>query len=349
MRSWRVKKTHICQNLGHGKIERASCVDEEQFLMHRTPLRQCAGTVLMVRPASFGYNPQTAGSNGMQQQPPDGASVAGLARAEFDGYVRALESEGVRVLAGADAPEPARPDAVFPNNWLSFHADGTLVLYPMLAPNRRLERRAELVEWACESAGFRPRRRLDLTAHERDGRFLEGTGSLVLDHRARVAYASRSSRTDEALVREWGRELRYEAVVFDASDVRGDPYYHTNVLMWIGSRCAMVCSEAIAPADRERVLAQLRQDGDRELIEIDRAAVAAFAGNMLELASWDEALGDTSLLVMSATARAALEGPVLRRLRACVDAILAVPVPTIERVGGGSVRCMLAEVPEVAA
>jgi hypothetical protein len=318
--------------------------------MQRTPLRQCAGTVFMVRPASFGYNQQTAASNAMQQAPaPSGASAARLAGEEFAGLVRALESEGVRVVVGEDTPEPARPDAVFPNNWLSFHADGTLALYPMLAPNRRLERRAELIAMACESAGFQPRRRLDLTAHERTGHFLEGTGSLVLDHRARIAYACRSPRTDESLVREWGRELAYEAVVFDAGDARGAPYYHTNVMMWIGSRCAMVCAEAIAPVDRARVLAQLRQDADRELIEIDRAAVAAFAGNMLELASWDEALGDTSVLVMSATARAALDGPLMRRLGACVDSILVVPVPTIERIGGGGVRCMLAEIPEIAA
>jgi hypothetical protein len=318
--------------------------------MQRTPYRQCASTVFMVRPASFGFNEETAASNGMQgSPPPDVASIARLAQAEFDGYVRALESEGVRVLVGADTPEPVRPDAVFPNNWLSFHADGTLVLYPMLAPSRRRERRAELIEWACESAGFRPRRRLDLTAHERAGQFLEGTGSLVLDHRARVAYACRSARTDESLVREWARELAYEPVVFDANDARGQPYYHTNVMLWIGSRCALVCAESIVPADRERVLARLRQDGDRELIEIDRAAVAAFAGNMLELASWDEALGDTSVLVMSVTARAALAEPLMRRLGASVDAVLAVPVPTIERVGGGSVRCMLTEVPEVVA
>ena len=318
--------------------------------MQRTPFGQIAGTVFMVRPASFGFNPETAASNGMQGSPlGDGASIAALAQVEFDAYVQALESEGLRVIVGADTPDVARPDAVFPNNWLSFHADGTLVVYPMLAPNRRLERREELVERACEAAGFRPSRRLDLTAHERDGRFLEGTGSLVLDHGARIAYASRSLRTDESLVREWARELGYQAVVFDASDARGRAYYHTNVIMWIGSRCAMVCAEAIAPADRERVLAQLRQDTDRELIEIDRAAVASFAGNMLELASWDEALGDTSVLVMSATARAALAAPLMRRLSACVDAILAVPVPTIERVSGGGVRCMLAEIPDIVA
>ncbi|MDE2221022.1 MAG: amidinotransferase [Gammaproteobacteria bacterium] len=316
--------------------------------MQRTPMRQCAGTVFMVRPAAFGSNPQTAASNAMQGAPPgDAAAVASRALAEFDGCVRALESEGIRVVVGADTPSPARPDAVFPNNWVSFHADGTLVLYPMLAPNRRLERREELVAQVCAATGFQPRRRLDLSAHERGGRILEGTGSLVLDHRARVAYAARSARTDEGLVAEWARALGYQAEVFDALDARGQPYYHTNVLMWLGSRCAMVCSEALAAADRARVLARLRADADRELIEIDRGAVAAFAGNMLELASWDEALGDTSVLVMSTTARAALAGPQLGQLGACVDTILAVPLPTIERVGGGGARCMLAEVPEV--
>jgi hypothetical protein len=142
--------------------------------------------------------------------------------------------------------------------------------------------------------------------------------------------------------------MQFDAVVFDAVDANGQPYYHTNVMMWIGSRSAMVCTESIAPGDRARVLAALGA-GERTIIEIDRAAVQAFAGNMLEIATWDEALGDSSVLVMSATARAALPEATVNRLRACVDTILAVPVPTIERVGGGSVRCMLAEVPDFAA
>ena len=309
--------------------------------------RQCASAVFMVQPAAFGFNAQTAASNALQQPATAGGSAPGvLASAECAGLRRALESEGVRVLVGADTALPAKPDALFPNNWVSFHADGTLVLYPMLAPNRRLERRADLIATVCAALDFQPRRRLDLTAHEDEGRFLEGTGSLVLDHVARVAYACRSPRTDESLVREWSRAMNFEAVVFDATDARGQPYYHTNVMMWIGSRCAMACLEAIAPADRERVHGKLR-GSERELIEIDRAAVAAFAGNMLELATWDEALGDATVLVMSATARAALPGPILQRLHGGVDSILAVPVPTIERVGGGSVRCMLAEVPEL--
>lgn len=308
--------------------------------------RQCAGKVLMVNPASFGYNAETAASNVLQHQSTDTASSVGArARAEAAGLCQALRSEGVRVLLAEDAAPPVRPDAVFPNNWLSLHSDGTLVLYPMLAPNRRAERRPELVEQVCETLAFKPRRRLDLTAHEQSGKFLEGTGSLVLDHVGRLAYASRSARTDEALVREWARLMDYEPVVFDATDAQGRPYYHTNVLLWIGTRAAALCSEALPPADRERVCARLRAGG-RELIEIDRVAVAAFAGNLLELASWDEALGDCSLLVMSASARAALDARTLRALEGSVDTLLCVPVPTIEAIGGGSVRCMLCEVPE---
>jgi hypothetical protein len=310
--------------------------------------RQCASTVFMVRPAGFGFNAETAASNPLQQSGAADPAAARLANDEFSGFVQALRSEGVRTVIGVDTALPLKPDAIFPNNWVSFHADGTVVLYPMLAPNRRLERRAELVEQVCKSSGFQPRRQLDLTAHEQAGRFLEGTGSMVLDHVARVTYACRSPRTDESLVQEWAFAMGFEAVVFHASDARGQPYYHANVMMWIGSRSAMVCSESIAPQDRERVLAKLRA-GERELIEIDRVAVQAFAGNMLEVATWDEALGDTSVLVMSATARAAVAGPVIDRLRGCVDTILAVPVPTIERIGGGGVRCMLTEVPDMPA
>ena len=163
---------------------------------------------------------------------------------------------------------------------------------------------------------------------------------------ARIAYACRSPRTDESLVYEWARAMDFEPMVFDATDERGKPYYHTNVMMWIGSRCAMVCSAAIAAPDRERVCSKLR-DGERAVIEIDRAAVAAFAGNMLELATWDEALGDASVLVMSSSAHTALAGAKLQQLSGCVDALLAVPLPTIEQVGGGGARCMLVEVPEI--
>jgi len=311
-----------------------------------SPTAQCASRVFMVSPASFGFNAETAASNALQQhstQP--AAELAAQARAETAALCQALRSEGIRVLLAEDTPLPVKPDAVFPNNWISLHADGTLVLYPLLAPNRRRERRAELIEQLCAQLEFVPQRRVDLSAHEDCGRYLEGTGSLVLDHCSRVAYACRSARTDESLVREWARIMGYEPVVFDALDAQGRPYYHTNVLLWIGTRAALVCTEALGAGDRTRVCARLGASG-RALIEIGRAAVSAFAGNLLELASWDEALGDCSLLVMSASARAALAGPALQRLAGCVDTLLCVPVPTIERIGGGSVRCMLAEVPE---
>jgi hypothetical protein len=310
------------------------------------PMAQCASGVFMVNPARFGFNAETAASNALQQhtaQP--AATLAAQARAETAALCQALRSEGIRVVLAEDTPSPLKPDAVFPNNWISAHADGTLVLYPLLAPNRRRERRAELIEQLCTQLEFVPRRRVDLSAHEDSGRYLEGTGSLVLDHVARVAYACRSARTDEALVHEWARIMDYEPLVFDALDAQGRPYYHTNVLLWIGTRAALLCTEALTAADRTRVCERLRASG-RELIEIGRAAVSEFAGNLLELASWDEALGDCSLLVMSARARTALAGPTLQRLAGCVDTLLAVPVPTIECSGGGSVRCMLAEVPE---
>lgn len=317
---------------------------------------QCADAVLMVEPASFGANAETAASNAFQHaQQREGAAPAtsgadlnARARAEFAGLARALSAEGVRVHVAADDPDPPRPDAVFPNNWVSLHADGTRVLYPMLAPNRRSERRIDIVDAACEALGFRLRRTVDLSFHEREGRFLEGTGSLVLDHVQRVAYACRSPRTDEALVREWAAQLGYEPEVYTATDAGGAPYYHTNVVMWIGSRCAVLCSESLADADRARVRARLERSG-REVIDITRAAVAAFAGNMLELATWDEALGDASVLVMSATARAALDERTWQALSGSVDAVVVAPVPTIEWYGGGSVRCMLAEVPATGA
>ena len=312
----------------------------------RAPLRQCADAVFMVRPAAFGFNPETAASNAFQRQETVPAEPT-RARAESDAVRVALESEGVRVVALEDSPTPYKPDALFPNNWVSFHGDGTVVLYPMLGVTRRLERRHELLEEVCARLHYRLRRRIDLTEHEGHGRFLEGTGSLVLDHVARVAYACRSTRTDESLVREWARLMDFETVIFDAVDSEGRPYYHTNVMMWIGTRCALICAAAVADRDRERVLATLRASG-RELIEVSREAVSAYAGNMLELGTWDEALGDASVLIMSATAKAALSAQVFRQLSGCVDAVLAVAVPTIETVGGGSVRCLLAEVPETA-
>jgi hypothetical protein len=305
---------------------------------------QCTDTVLLVRPAAFGFNPDTAATNRMQRAAalPPGVAQA-RACAEFDAMVGALRSEGIEVCVADDTREPAKPDAVFPNNWVSWHADGTLVLYPMCAPNRRLERREEVVQQVAAATGFVVKRTLDLTAHERHGRYLEGTGSLVLDHVERVAYACRSARTDERVLREWCEAMGYSTELFTAVDRGGAPLYHTNVLMGIGRHFVAIGAGCIDESDRPRVLARLASSG-REIIELSLAEIEAFAGNLLELATWDEALGDSGVIVLSATARARLAPERYARLAACSDVLLPVPVPTIEQLGGGSVRCMLAEV-----
>jgi hypothetical protein len=308
------------------------------------PLKQTTDQVLMLRPAAFGFNPQTSGSNAFQRDRAQSPmQAADAARREFDGFVRQLRGEGIRVAVVEDEPEPPRPDAVFPNNWVSFHADGTLVLYPMLAENRRLERRTAVLDEVRRSTGFEARQVFDLTAFEGQGRFLEGTGSLVLDHGQRVAYAVPSPRTDPGLVRHWCERMGYEPELFAACDAHGQPYYHTNVVLSIGTRFAVVASEAVPSADRERLVARLAGTG-RTIIEVDRVQAASFAANVLELATWDEALGDAAVLALSQRARAAFSVVQWQRLRACVDSVVVAPLEVIEQLGGGSARCMLAEV-----
>ena len=308
------------------------------------PRQQCADGVLMVRPKAFGYNPETAHTNTFQSPPQAGSGDAhAAARQEFERLAQAIASEGVAVCAVEDSALPAKPDAVFPNNWVSFHEDGTLVLYPLQTASRRFERRTEVIEAAVQALGFHVSHLLDLTWFEGQGKYLEGTGSLVLDNVARVAYACLSPRTHPEVLSEWSRALGYEVVTFSASDRAGVPFYHTNVLMCIGARAVVIGSVAIAAADRARVLERLTGNG-RDIIEIGHEELGRFAGNMLELGTWDEALGDSRVLVMSESARRAFEPEAFARLSGCTDAVLAVPVPTIERLGGGSVRCMLAEV-----
>jgi hypothetical protein len=307
----------------------------------RSGARQCAGAVLMVRPRNFGYNAQTAVTNRFQS--PAAVDVAERALREFDAFVAALRGEGVTVCVVEDTDQPRKPDAVFPNNWVTFHTDGTVVLYPMHAENRRIERRADILEAVARDTGFRVKRVVDLTRHEKAGRFLEGTGSLVLDRVARVAYACRSPRTHDEVAREWAREMDYDLELFSASDESGTPIYHTNVLMHVGTRVAVVALDAIHDIDRARIAARLGNSG-REIVAIDHEEMRGFAGNMLEVGSWDEYLGDYTILVMSESARHALATSKYKHLYASVDAVLAVPVEVIERHGGGSVRCMLAEI-----
>ncbi|HEX4049487.1 MAG TPA: arginine deiminase-related protein [Steroidobacteraceae bacterium] len=317
---------------------------------------QSAACVLLVRPAAFGYNPDTATTNQFQRPADADAQVRPLkqrALAEFDALCAALEAAGVRTVVGEDSPEPAKPDAVFPNNWVSWHHDGTVVLYPMQPASRRPERRPELIAAVEQQAGFRRRRCIDLSDRELEGRYLEGTGSLVLDHCHGIAYACRSARTDEGLLAEWGGLLHYTPCIFDARAADGSVPYHTNVMLAIGTHWAIVCAAAIVPADRERVLESLAASG-RTLITISREAMQQFAANVLEVRAGSATSGrgasDLSchrhVLAMSASAAAALQGEpgAWSTLRGCVDEVVAVDIGGIEQAGGGSVRCMLAEV-----
>ena len=313
--------------------------------------RQVTDTVLMVPPVEFGFNAETAASNTFQQR--DGRApeaIQAAALAEHEGVVAALRGAGVTVELGIEPPNPYRdmgfgpphvatPDALFPNNWFSTHEDGTLVLYPMATPNRREERRGDLVYRLREEY----RTVLDLTWHERDGRFLEGTGSLVLDHVHRTAYVCVSIRADAGLVETWSRHMGYDCVTFHATapDATGveTPVYHTNVVMAVGERSAVVCADAVGdPGERRRLCASLADTG-RRVLEITRAQMNGFAGNLLELATtsggrvW--AMSSAAHDALTANQRAVLsrDGPIVHA-----------PIPTIERVGGGSVRCLIGEI-----
>jgi hypothetical protein len=301
---------------------------------------QSAAAVLMVRPACFGFNRETAPSNAFQQASgySEQATLRTLALREFDALANRLAQAGVLVIVAEDTPEPMKPDAIFPNNWVSFHRDGTVVLYPMLAPNRRLERREEVVRQVIHTGGFRARRTLDLSYRESGGQYLEGTGSLVLDRKDRVAYANLSPRTDLDVLGEFAQLLDYDLVAFEAGDGTGRPIYHTNVMMAVGTEFAVVCGESIAQLRRrDGVYAKLRASG-REIIEISLAQMHAFAGNILELAP-----RGARVIAMSKAAWESLDDAQRRALER-YGSVLAADIPVIERHGGGGVRCMLAEV-----
>jgi hypothetical protein len=299
---------------------------------------QCARAVLMVRPAAFGFNPETAPTNAFQDSVAVVPEAAAAALREFDAAAAALDRAGIEVLVGRDTPVPHKPDAIFPNNWVSFHADGTVVLYPMLAANRRLERRDALVHQVAEQGSYRITRTVDLSGHERQARFLEGTGSLVLDRPGRIAYAALSPRTDLEVLADFARQLDYEICAFEAFDSAGLAIYHTNVLLAVGPRVAILCAEAVAnPDQRSAVRVRLAASG-HEVIEISRGQMQQFAGNVLVLAA---PAGD--VIAMSTTAWGAFTDA-QRRTLGRHGTVLTVEIPTIERLGGGGMRCMLAEI-----
>ncbi|MEA3150379.1 MAG: hypothetical protein QOD56_1318 [Gammaproteobacteria bacterium] len=318
----------------------------------------------MVRPARFAFNPQTAASNAFQSAPggageaaggtgrivdaggaapadegPGGAAAAGAAALrEFDGLAHALRGAGVEVLVAEDTASPVKPDAVFPNNWVSFHHDGTVVLYPMLAPNRRPERRDDLLLKVARDGAYRITKIVDLSHRENEAQYLEGTGSMVLDRFNRIAYACLSPRTDLDVLGEFAQLLDYDLVTFEAVDGAAQPVYHTNVLMAVGARFAVICGEVIPQAaHRAAVFEKLRATG-HDVIEISAGQMRHFAGNLLELAP---AAGN--LIALSRGAWRSLDASQRGRLESH-GTVLTVDIPVIERLGGGGVRCMLAEI-----
>lgn len=301
---------------------------------------QLASMVMMIRPAGFESNPLTAESNAFMvetSKPP--AEQQAEALREFDGLAQVLRDAGIHVVVIDDIPEPHTPDAIFPNNWISTHADGRVVLYPMEAENRRTERRRDIVDVLVKQHGRQVSEVVDLSAHEAAGHFLEGTGSMVLDRVNRIAYACMSSRTHLDALGDFAQRMDYDVVVFDAVDDDGVPIYHTNVLMNIGERIAVICDVAIPRAEqREAVLARLHETG-HEIIHLSYAQLHAFAGNMLELRNDD---GDR-VVAMSEQAWNSLDDR-QRELLAENGRIVYSPIKTIETSAGGSVRCMLAEI-----
>ncbi|MDA0680298.1 MAG: arginine deiminase-related protein [Proteobacteria bacterium] len=308
--------------------------------MDSTNESQLASAVLMIRPVRFESNPHTAASNKFQGRNPSKPEQQQIdAVTEFDGLRAVLESNGIQVIAIEDTEDPHTPDSIFPNNWVSFHADGTVVLYPMEAPNRRTERRSDIIETLSDEYGFQVRNVLDLSTHEDESQYLEGTGSLVLDRVNRIAYACLSSRTHLDALGDFAQRMDYKVIAFDAVDRDGEAIYHTNVLMNVGEELAVICDEALVRPDQRTAVVRSLEDTGHEVISLSFDQLDAFAGNMLELRS---ASGER-LIAMSGQARASLSKSQLDRILNHAK-IISAPIDRIESSAGGSVRCMLAEV-----
>ena len=306
-------------------------------------MSQTTNTLLMIRPVQFRLNEQTAIDNFYQKpiENTDPSIVNAKAVKEFDGLVKKLEAVGVQVIVVNDTKEFDTPDSIFPNNWISFHANGNVGLYPMFAENRRLERKESILE-AVEAQGFTIKNVIDYTAAESEGFFLEGTGSIILDRINDKAYCALSGRADEALFIEFCEDFEYTPVLFSAYQTvkdKREKIYHTNVMMCIGDTFAVVCAASIDDKkERKNVLKHLSEDG-KKVIEISENQVNAFAGNMLQL----KGANDQSYLVMSQSAYDSLRPAQVQLIEAHTK-ILSSSLATIESCGGGSARCMMAEV-----
>lgn len=309
-------------------------VDYLQF----TNTKQLTDSIIMVRPANFGYNEETAENNVFQSDEGKQSKeeIKKLAIAEFDDFVRKLNDHDIDVLVLEDTASPVKTDAVFPNNWISLHENGVLITYPMFSPNRRLERRTDLIE-LIESK-YRVNKHYSFDFYEDSDMFLEGTGSMIFDRVNKIVYSSLSIRTEPRLLEKFSVLMNYRKVVFHATDADGTPIYHTNVLMALGIDFVIICLDCIrAEEERKDVIKSFERTG-KAIIEISEAQMNAFAGNMLQVLSRD----GKPYLVMSEQAFKSLDGGQMEQIRSYTD-ILYVPITNIEKYGGGSARCMIAE------
>jgi hypothetical protein len=299
--------------------------------------QQTTSTILMIRPVNFIFNEQTAGSNAFQNRNAKQQRVQDKALEEFDRFVNILRENGVEVIVIDDTDEPHTPDSIFPNNWVSFHNDGTVFLYPMMAENRRLERREDIIMQLED--GFKVKQVIDLSHFEQENKFLEGTGSMVLDRENKIAYACLSPRTNKELIEAFCQGTGYKSVLFHAVDQNGTDIYHTNVLMCVGSSYAVICLDSIKDeAEKQNVINSL-QLTQKQIVAISFAQMNHFAGNMLEV---QNKFGE-SLLVMSKNAWESLSYEQKAILSSFSKPVYS-DISTIENNGGGSARCMMAEV-----
>ncbi|MFN3851284.1 MAG: citrulline utilization hydrolase CtlX [Spirosomataceae bacterium] len=302
---------------------------------------QITSDILMIRPVKFQYNSQTAESNAFQDATSanqDLSVTQATAQEEFDDMVRQLRAAGVNVIVFEDTPEPHTPDSIFPNNWISFHASGKVVLYPMQAENRRLERRMDIIDSLRKDYDIDVV--LDFTHFEKENKFLEGTGSLVLDRTNRIAYACISPRTNEEVLDAWAKQMNgYKVVKFHSFDANDKAVYHTNVVMCMGDTFAVVCLKSIKDPDERLMVRETIEKSGKNVFEISLEQMNQFAGNMLLV----NTKRGTKLLVMSQSAYNSLTPAQVVELEEYAD-ITSFDLDMIEKCGGGSARCMMAEV-----
>jgi hypothetical protein len=306
------------------KIAIAKLITEQKMTSH----------ILMIRPVKFGFNQQTAESNAFQKNG-EQSQVQQKALQEFDAFVQILQANGIVVTVITDTTEPHTPDSIFPNNWISFHEDGSVFLYPMQAENRRLERKV----FSTIKEAFEAKQVYDLSYFEQQNQFLEGTGSLVLDRENKLAYACISPRTNPEVLAEFCKLSGYQVIPFRAADENGKAIYHTNVLMAIGDRFAVICLDSIRDETEKSAVKEALQQAGKEIVEISFEQMNAFAGNMLQLQSES----GESLLILSETAFLSLKEAQIKTLEKYCKLVFS-PLNTIETNGGGSARCMMAEV-----